>query len=200
MTLRRIPIVATVIVLAAVAVMIRLGFWQIAQLHRKEALLARYAAARMLPPIAWPTAPLGETLPLFRKASGTCLRVADYRTRPGQSQSGEPGYLIIADCATGAEGPGMAVEMGWSKNPAAGRGWRGGAVSGTIAPDRDNRLRLVAATPLQGLAASAPPSADSIPNNHRGYAIQWFLFALVALVIYVLALRKRFAEPKKGDE
>ena len=38
---------------------------------------------------------------------------------------------------------------------------------------------------------SAPPSLSSIPNNHRSYALQWFAFALIALVIYGLAVRKR---------
>ena len=52
-------------------------------------------------------------------------------------------------------------------------------------------MRLVAATPGPGLSASAPPSPVTIPNNHLSYAIQWFLFAGIALVIYVLALRGR---------
>ena len=191
MNLKRLPIVPTLLVGAAVAVMIGLGLWQISRAQWKNALLARYDAARDMPAIGWPSMPIRDPLPLFRKASGTCLRVADYRTRPGQNLSGEPGFLIIADCVTGAEGPGMAVEMGWSKDPAAGRGWGGGPVSGTIAPDRDRRMRLVAASPLQGLAASAPPSPESIPNNHLSYAFQWFFFAVTALVIYGIALRKR---------
>jgi surfeit locus 1 family protein len=53
-------------------------------------------------------------------------------------------------------------------------------------------MRLVAATPGPGLTASAPPSPDTIPNNHFSYAIQWFLFAGIAVVIYVLALRGRW--------
>ena len=199
MNLRRLPVLPTILVAAAVATMIGLGFWQIRRAHEKEALLARYAAARNLAPIVWPTVPIDEPLPLFRKASGTCLRVTGYRTRPGQSVGGEPGFLIIADCATGAEGPGMPVELGWSKDPNAGRGWRGGAIAGVIAPDRDNRMRLVAEAPLQGLAASAPPSTDSIPNNHRSYAVQWFLFALVAAVIYAIALRNRLVAPPAKD-
>ena len=38
------------------------------------------------------------------------------------------------------------------------------------------------------------PSDDSLPNNHRSYAVQWFLFAAVASIIYALALRKRINE------
>jgi cytochrome oxidase assembly protein ShyY1 len=36
-----------------------------------------------------------------------------------------------------------------------------------------------------------PPSLDSIPNNHRFYALQWFFFAATAVLIYVLALRRK---------
>ena len=46
--MRRIPIFATLLVLAAVGVMLRLGFWQLDRLHQKEALLARYASAEAL--------------------------------------------------------------------------------------------------------------------------------------------------------
>ena len=191
MNWKRLPIIPTILVAAAVSTMIGLGLWQASRAQWKNALLARYEAARTMPAIGWPTMPIKDPLPLFRKASGTCLRVAGYRTRPGQNLSGEPGFLIIADCVTGAEGPGMAVEMGWSKNPAAGRGWGGGSVSGVVAPDRDQRMRLVVDKPLQGLAGSAPPSPESIPNNHLSYAFQWFFFAITALVIYGIAVRKR---------
>jgi len=189
---RRIPIVPTAIVLLAVATMIGLGFWQLERLREKQALLASYAAAAGKPPISWPVMPVTEPLPLFRSATGNCLAVTGFRTAPGQNRGGEPGFLVIADCSTGAEGPGMAVELGWSKDPNAGRGYRGGLVSGTIAPDRVSRMRLVAGTPGPGLAAGAPPSTDTIPNNHFSYAIQWFLFAGIALLIYALALRGRW--------
>jgi surfeit locus 1 family protein len=39
--------------------------------------------------------------------------------------------------------------------------------------------------------ANARPDPNDIPNNHLAYAVQWFLFAGVALVIYALAVRKR---------
>ena len=44
----------------------------------------------------------------------------------------------------------MAVELGWSKNPNAGREYKGGLVSGVIAPDSVSRMRLVAAEPGPG--------------------------------------------------
>ena len=193
---RRLPLVPTVIVGAAVAVMIGLGVWQLQRAQWKERLLAQYAQAQKLPPIAWPTTPLrSEQLPLFRHATGVCLRPIGRRAVAGQNRSGESGYAHIVDCMTGIEGPGMSVEVGWSKDPNAQYRWDGGPVSGIIAPDRRSVMRLVAASAPPGLQASRVPdmrSASAVsPTGHRGYAATWFSFALIALIIYALALRQR---------
>jgi cytochrome oxidase assembly protein ShyY1 len=189
---RKLPLIPTVLVGLAIATMIGLGIWQLERRREKNALLASYAAAANLPPIGWPTLPIKEPLPLFRSATGNCLSVVGYRTAAGQNRQGEPGYLVIADCRTGAEGPGLSVELGWSKDPNAGRTFQGGLVSGVIAPDSLSRMRLVAAAPGPGLSPSAVPSPEIIPNNHLSYAVQWFLFAAIAGLIYYLALRQRW--------
>lgn len=189
--IRRLPVIPTIIVAAAVAVMIGLGIWQLQRARWKQELLAQYARAQQAPPITWPTVPLRkEQLPLFRHATGVCLEPIGRRSAGGENLSGEPGFIHIVDCRTGTEGPAMSVVVGWSKDPNAKTNWAGGPVSGIIAPDRRSGMRLVAATPAPGLEASAPPSIDSIPNNHLSYAVQWFAFALVALVIYGVAVRK----------
>src|SRR4029453_10622862 len=124
---RRLPIIRTSVVSAAVAVMIALGVWQMQRAKWKEALLARYAHAERLPPITWPTEPLrDEQLPLFRHATGVCLRPVGKRAIAGENVAGETGYVQIIDCVTGAEGPGMSVEVGWWKDPNAKGKWRGG--------------------------------------------------------------------------
>jgi surfeit locus 1 family protein len=192
---RRLPIIPTIVVAAAVAAMIGLGIWQIQRATWKEGLLAQYANADRQPPIVWPTVPLRhDRLPLFRHATGVCLRVVGQRAVAGENRAGEPGYAHIIDCATGVEGPGMSVEVGWSKNPNARVNWAGGPVSGVIAPDRRTAMRLVAGSAPPGLELSAPPSLSAIPNNHRFYAVQWFAFAAIALLIYALAVRKRMKE------
>jgi len=194
---RRVPLVATIVVAAAVAVMIGLGIWQLQRARWKEGLLTQYAQAEKLPPIAFPTGPLRDNqLPLFRHATGVCLRIAGKRAMAGENRAGEPGYVQVVDCVTGAEGPGMSVELGWSKNPNAKFNWPGGPVSGVITPDRRNRMRLVAASAPAGLEPSAEPSLASIPNNHRSYALQWFAFAATALLIYGLALAKKLKDAK----
>ena len=190
--IRRLPVIPTILVALAVAAMIGLGIWQLQRAKWKNALVAQYQRAETLPPISWPNIlPRQEQLPLFRHATGVCLRPIGKRSVAGQNKSGEPGYVHILDCTTGAEGPGMSVEVGWSKNPNAAVNWRGGPVSGIIVPDRRSIMRLVAATPAPGLESSAPPSIGSISNNHLLYAVQWFAFAAIALLIYGLALRKR---------
>ena len=199
--MRRVPILPTIVVVAAVAVMIGLGVWQLHRAQQNKQLLAQYQVASRLPPIAFPTAPLKGPLPLFRWASGFCLKVVSQRASEGRNRAGEVGWVHIVDCATGAEGPGMSVEVGWSKNPNAPVKWSGGPVSGVIVRDRVHRIRLVAASAPAGLEPAGLPSLDTAvpvtPSRNRFYALQWFSFAAIALIIYALAVRKRLTEEPK---
>jgi surfeit locus 1 family protein len=197
--IRRLPFAPTLFVAAAVAVLVALGIWQIQRATWKEGLLARYAAAEKLPPISWPTVPLkNDQLPLFRHATAVCLQPIGKRAVAGENASGEPGYVQIVACRTGAEGPAMSVEVGWSKNPNAPVNWPGGPVSGVIVPDRMTGMRLVAASAPKGLEPSKVPEASTAsavtPSGHYGYAATWFSLAVVALIIYAFALRKRWRE------
>jgi surfeit locus 1 family protein len=190
--IKRLPLIPTIFVLAAVAVMIGLGIWQIGRAREKAALLDQYRAAAGMPATSFPSGPIAnEDLPLFRRATGFCLKPTGKRETAGRNRAGETGYVHIVECMTGAEGPGMAVEVGWSKDPNAKVDWKGGEVHGLIVPDSKTRMRLVAQTTAPGLPASVPPSVEDVPNNHISYAVQWFLFAIAALVIYGLAVAKR---------
>jgi cytochrome oxidase assembly protein ShyY1 len=195
---KRLTIVPTILVFVAAALMISLGIWQLHRAKWKEAMLAEYGQAQNLPPIAWPTGVMrGDQLPLFRHATGVCLRILGHRAVAGENRAGEPGYSQILECATGSQGSSMNVEVGWSKNPNPQINWSGGPVSGIIGPDRLTGMRLVAGSAPPGLEPAAPPSILNIPNNHRSYAVQWFAFAAIAVVIYVLALRRRLGESAK---
>ena len=197
---RRLPIVATILVVAAVAAMIGLGFWQLQRRTEKLALLAVLAANPSKPLIAMPVPAIGDDL-LFRRAGAMCLAPISFSTEG----AGNAGYRIIAQCKTGAEGPGFAVQIGTTRDVDFKPSWAGGRVTGILshAPNHEpliaelfdkkpqRPLLLVADTPAPGLTANAIPSLDSIPNNHLAYAVQWFAFATIALVIYGLALRRR---------
>lgn len=190
--MKRFPLIPSLIVAAAVLAMVGLGIWQLRREQWKEALLARYETNSRLPAIAFPRVPTpADEALLFRRATGYCLQPMSWTARAGRNRAGEPGWRHIAACSTGAEGPGIAVDVGWSNDGGDPKGYRGGPVSGVIGPDRKHILLLVADDPAPGLQPSARPSLDDIPNNHLGYAVQWFLFAAMAVVIYLLALRRR---------
>lgn len=191
--MKRWPLIPTILVALAVAIMIGLGVWQLQRKEEKEALLARFEAAEGLPPVAWPAVPDKKALPLYRQSSVQCIKVVSWRAVSGSSADGQSGYAHLASCQTGGgEGPGAVVAVGWSKGYASPK-WTGGVIEGIIAPDKAQLIRLVASKPVGGLSPLAKPSPDQIPNNHLLYAIQWFIFAFAAAVIYMLALRKRRA-------
>jgi surfeit locus 1 family protein len=185
------PLVPTVIVALAVATMVGLGIWQLQRKGEKEALLARYEVAAGLSAVSWPAVPDPDNLPLFRRSSLMCIRVVGWQSVSGTNAAGKAGFAHVASCQTGGmEGPGAKVAIGWSSRPDNPQ-WRGGAVNGVIAPDKPQLIKLVASDAVPGLERLAAPSPDQIPNNHLLYAIQWFIFAAAAAIIYVLAVRKR---------
>lgn len=202
--MRRVPVLPTLIVIAAAAAMIALGIWQLHRARWKEALLARYEVAATLPPIAFPALGGDETA-LFRRSSAFCLEPVAWHVEAGRNRAGTSGWRHLVDCRTGAEGPGVTLDMGWSATFGADHPWDGGHVIGVIASAPQHRsliatllgkplplaLMIVSDVPAAGLVPSAPPSLDDIPNNHRAYAVQWFIFAGLAVLIYVLALGRR---------
>jgi surfeit locus 1 family protein len=182
---RRVPIFATIIVLAAVATMIALGIWQLGRRAEKEALLARYEAASDAgEAVVFPLSGEGEDL-LFRRSQVACAGVTGIEAVSGTAANGQKGWVQRATCAVSPDAS-VAVDLGYSRDIAK-PAFSGGIVTGVIAPGP----RLVADPPVAGLQAMAKPDPGDLPNNHLAYAGQWFFFALTALVIYVLALKRR---------
>jgi surfeit locus 1 family protein len=204
--MKRIPIIATLVVALACAIMIGLGIWQLQRADQKEALIAQYETNRaMSSEISFPELGPVPDEALFRRARGLCLEVIDWRTSGGRAGDGKIGFRHIAECRTGAEGPGMLVDMGVGSDPAAKPKWGGGVVGGVIGLEPDTasvfehllgdpaplRALLVSDQAAPGLKPSSPPSTEDVPNNHFGYAIQWFLFAGVAALIFGIAAWRR---------
>jgi surfeit locus 1 family protein len=105
------------------------------------------------------------------------------------------GYRQTVWCREG-EGDPVIVSLGVASDPtaraavAAGAVFTGKLVPRSGHPPEDPAFLLVAETPVPPLAAEAPPTPDSIPNNHMAYAIQWFFFAATLTVIYIVYLRR----------
>ena len=194
---RKLPLLPTLFVAAAVAAMLALGVLQLRRAEWKEGLLARYERAQVMnSEVSWPDDPAWLESVFFRRAHLTCFNPRPDQPVAGRSINGETGWAheFLCDLEPGG-GAGVtraSVVMGWSKEPAPAI-FRGGRLRGVISPSG----RLIVDPDLaqaSGLEPSAHPDPNDIPNNHLMYAGQWFFFALTALVIYVLALRKRWRE------
>jgi cytochrome oxidase assembly protein ShyY1 len=197
--MRRLPVIPTLIVAAAVATMIGLGIWQLRRAAWKDGLLADYARAATLSAVdldplldgEGPLPPLG-----FRRALVTCRadNVAP-EVRTGRSAADAVGQVYLVPCRPGADGLAgrLVINAGWAPRfDAASRLSLGGIVAGHLgAVDGDGPIILTAATAAPPLAPSQPTRIENIPNNHRLYAFQWFFFAAAAALIYWLALRRR---------
>jgi len=210
--MRRLPIVPTLIVTAALAAMIALGIWQLRRAEWKDGLLASYranAGATMVYglPLDVPVDALA-----FRRAHILCRITTGATQLGGVNRQGRTGFRNIVGCGL-IDGRVIMADLGWSAidaRPAIPQIGQRIEAEGRIIPDDVLAKRVLRATPgatplllvldraVPGLSPSVPPSIETIPNNHRGYAGQWFLFAAVALVIYGLALRRRWFDAKPG--
>ncbi|UUR07088.1 SURF1 family protein [Sphingomonas glaciei] len=196
--MKRVPIFATLVVLVAVATMVGLGIWQLGRADEKEAAILRIAANVQAAPVAV-TRNLDLQANLFRPVRVVCRGGSPTRL----AGAGKFGFRVIGDCDAGLAAP-LPVQLGTVRQPAPTAAWAGGTVLGYLAQAPDSRsllrqlfdrspagIMVVANPPLAGLTANPPADLEGIPNNHRSYAVQWFAFAAIALVIYVLALRRR---------
>lgn len=201
--IRRLPVLPTLIVAAATLIMIALGIWQLDRAAWKDAVIAR-AEANLQKPLVELPADLPEGLD-YRRVRTTCLTLSPLPPQAGESARGTAGWRQTARCALPG-GKAIAVALGVSADarpdyrlPSPTR------FVGRLVPrtgkEGDVPYLLVAESAPQGLEPAAAPSPDSIPRNHRFYAVQWFLFAMLAVLIYILALRRRttvFAPPRAG--
>lgn len=189
----RLPVIPTIFVAAAIATMIALGVWQLGRMGEKEALIARAEQnLRLSSEVEYPRSESQLEERLYRRTTIDCPRPSGATSRAGTSARGQNGVAQRVTC-TLADGTAVAVDIGFSRNPQP-VAWDGGEVRGTIAPGG----RVVATQPLAGLEPLASPDPRDLPNNHLAYAGQWFFFALTALIIYILALRRR-ANRARGE-
>lgn len=196
---RRVPVVATLIVLIAAAAMVGLGIWQLQRREAKHALLASFTRNTALPERAL-SIPAPDSA-LFSRVTATCTAPSPPTRSAGRSDGGMSGYRFLVTCREG-----FVVDLGVASDPRLTPAWPGGLVRGilTRAPDPTSFIeRLFGARPhpapmivpaaalAPGLSPSRAPDPASVPDNHLAYAVQWFAFAAMALVIYVFALRRR---------
>lgn len=194
----RFPLIPTILVLAACATMVALGIWQLGRADEKEALIADYSAALENPDPAISISRIDHPeAGVFRRVTYNCLTPIAWRGIAGRNRDGQNGYAHYFTCTGGNNVAGagtfehtVEVGIGWSNSPDR-PDWQGGPVEGLTAPGGAQGFILIADRGLAGLEPLARPDPNDLPNNHLAYAVQWFFFAATAMVIYVLALKRR---------
>ena len=206
--MRRLPIIPTIIVAAAVATMIALGIWQLGRGAERDALKAAMAERPAMPVLDYPFADATDPRYLYRRLRADCDAVTGFEVAGGKDGSDHTGWRQIATCRNQASGQSFKVQIGIAQRPDTMVEWSGGPVEGlaAAAPDQRSFLErltfrpanrpamIVSADPKAGLSASRQPDPSEHENTSWAYAGQWFFFALTALVIYALALRRRWRD------
>jgi surfeit locus 1 family protein len=109
-TPRRIPLLATLMTVVAVAVLCGLGTWQIQRLHWKENLLAQIAAAREAGPREVTVINFDDA-PLYAQLHGHYVSGARFLIGP-RTYDGAAGYHIVMPLMTDG-GRAVLVNRGW---------------------------------------------------------------------------------------
>ena len=175
--------------------MIALGVWQLRRAEWKADLIARYSAGAGdvgQRPLAARRGRAGaRAVPLEPvRLAQRVLGIRTHRGRPARPARAASRRSPAASSTAAARPKSRSAGRGRPQQIALGRR-RGQRV---IAPGRHVGGTLHASPPAPGLEPLAPPDPGDLPNNHLVYAGQWFFFALTALVIYVLALRRSAGE------
>ena len=115
--LKRLPLVPTIVVVAAVVTMIALGFWQLGRAEEKAGLLQRYAVAdEQSETVAWPRNDEQLTKRLYRTSSIECAKVTELTAVAGTNEKGSKGWAQIAECVL-PDGDNARVALGWTRDP-----------------------------------------------------------------------------------
>jgi surfeit locus 1 family protein len=204
---RDVTLGAVAILLATVCVF--LGRWQLNRLAQRRARNAVLAARLALPPLPIRRDITADSARQRRVVARGVYDFAVERTWPGRSFQGTPGVALITPLRL-ADGSAVLVDRGWVPSPDAFhvdqtlyREPDTASVTGiALIPPRGRgdvdvagylpfviQLETPEPPPTRGLPRRWPPPAfDDGP--HLSYAIQWFSFALIALVGTAALIRK----------
>jgi surfeit locus 1 family protein len=189
-----------------VAILLSLGVWQLRRMEEKRAYLDQIEARIAMAPIALPAMP-EEGAHKFQAVVATGRFTGDYLTVLHGLKGTSPGMLVIEAFALPdgrrvmvqrgfIEGmTGGFVPTVTEATVAGNLHWPQDATASTPAPDEASGLwfardvpamaaklateptLIVAREPTGDGITPVPVDTSGIPNNHWGYAIQWFLMA-----------------------
>lgn len=203
--------------IAGCALLIGLGVWQVQRMHWKAGVLAQIETMIHAAPVALPAAPseagdeyravivegafTGEFVELLAGQKGTSPGV-----RIIEAFATEDGRRILVDRGFLEDAARTAPRIGGAAQVTGNLLWPDDSDSFTPPPDpktglwfaRDlpamaaklgtEPLLVVASAPTGDGIAPVPVDTSTIPNDHWGYAIQWFSLAAVwgVMTLYLL--------------
>jgi surfeit locus 1 family protein len=210
--------------LAGAAVLVGLGLWQAQRLAWKEGILSAIAARMDEAPASVPAAPAAATdayLPVSvtgaftgqavdvlvsRKQVGPGFRViAVFQGDDGRRLLVDRGF-VAAEARGAGHGPSGPVTVtgnlhwpdevdGFTPAPDIAKGlWYARDIPALAAALGTEPVLVVARSDTGEAVVPWPVDTAGIPNDHLGYAVQWFLLALVWLgmtILYLWRMRRR---------
>lgn len=197
MSRRGLPLVPTLMTLLALPLLLGLGFWQLQRADWKAGVLASLSSNAGKPPVAMTARDDPEAFQFRRIWLDLACEPSPPTVKAGRNAAGETGFSFLLSCAS-VEGASPSLgrfllDIGWGRRP---DGWKA-AMAGLPPPGTMHRVEavlvrrdgaprwlLVATDAPPPLVPSAPPSIETIPNNHRSYAVQWFSFAAILAAVY----------------
>lgn len=194
---RGFPLVPTLMVLLALPLLFSFGFWQLERKAWKEALLDDLRRNAEAPVVAIADGRIPDDFQFRSVRMGVRCAEQQPLVKAGRSTGGQSGYSVFLDCAA-ADTP-IRLNIGWGPRSDSWKdarlpGPEAGAipVEGVLveAGGSGPQWTLVTRDAPAPLKQSAPPTTETLPNNHLSYAIQWFSFAAILATIYLLYLRR----------
>jgi surfeit locus 1 family protein len=204
---QRREIIAGVVAILVAAGCVRLGIWQLDRLSQRKVRNAALAARLALPPLEVRAHMVADSARQRRVTAHGVYDFSAERSWPGRSFDGTPGVAVITPLRL-ADGAAVLVDRGWVPSPDAFhvdhdkyREPDTAAVTGiALVPPRGRGdvdpagflpfiVQVESPEAARGLPRRWPaPAMDNGP--HLSYALQWFSFALIALVGTAAMIRK----------
>jgi surfeit locus 1 family protein len=230
----------TLVILLGMAVLARLGVWQLDRLEQRRARNAELIQQLALPPLALPGEPLPDDLSSLKNRQASVSGVFDFSHQVAlsyQNWENAPGIHLIAPLVIEGSSQAILVDRGWlPTDQAAPENWAQFDETGslrvigfiqlsqTLPPASQGSAQLaqnefqaewyrvdiqaiqaqmpyellpiyVLQSPPEGGSGDLPyradPEFDLSEGPHLGYAIQWFIFALILGIFYVSYVSKK---------
>ena len=189
------------------ALCVTAGVWQLGRLEQRHTRNAALAARLALPALELRSGISADSARQRRVVARGVYDFAAERTWPGRSFEGTPGVALITPLRL-PDGAAVLVDRGWVPSPdafhvdqGAYREPAGALVRGiALVPPRGRGdvdpigflpfvIQLETPEPVRGLPRRWPaPALDNGP--HLSYAVQWFSFAVIALVGTAVLIRR----------